>query len=332
VTDRPGKLQHALALVEARMSEVLADSDPLVLQYIQAVADQRGKRLRPRLLVVCGELFGGAPPAATANCAACCELLHTATLIHDDVIDDAPTRRGSLTLNSRYGNEIAVIVGDYVLTLVLKSLSAERDFGLLEMLLDTAQELGLGVLEEVHNHNNFGLDIEKYYTIINYKTAALFSLCCRMGASLGGAEGGAVGLAGEYGTQLGMAFQIADDLLDLTRSELETGKPALSDLREGRITLPVIHGMLEQPSRIRQLVEDYQTTLEPAAGSALRSALFATGSVTFAALKAREFLEAARAAARSLRSLAAAPEWGEELERLEERVETSLPEEVAARV
>jgi octaprenyl-diphosphate synthase len=325
-------LQRALELVETRMSEVLAESDPLVLRYVQDVADQRGKRLRPRLLVVCAELFGGARAEAMANCAACCELLHTATLIHDDVIDNTPTRRGTVTLNSRYGNEIAVIVGDYVMTLVLKSLSAEGEFGLLHMLLDTAQELGLGVLEEVHNRNNFALDTEKYYTIINFKTASLFSLCCRMGATLARAERQAVQAAGDYGTQLGMAFQIADDLLDLTRSESETGKPVLNDLREGRITLPVIHGLLEQPQRIRQLVDDYQATLRPEAGSALRSALFASGSVSFAGQKAREFLADAHSAAQRLVAGTVAPAWGDELQRLEQRVEASLPEEVTARV
>jgi octaprenyl-diphosphate synthase len=325
-------LQRALELVEARISEILAESDPLIQRYVQDVADQRGKRLRPRLLVVCAQLLGGATYEATANCAACCELLHTATLIHDDVIDDTPTRRGKVTLNSRYGNEIAVIVGDYVMTLVLRSLSAEGNFSLLNMLLETAQELGLGVLEEVHNRNNFALDYEKYYSIINFKTASLFSLCCRMGTVLAGADRTAVAAAAHYGTQLGMAFQIADDLLDLTRSESETGKPVLNDLREGRITLPVIHGLLEQPQRIRQLVDDYQDTLRPEAGSALRSALFSSGSVSFAVLKAREFLADARQAAQALVGLASATAWAEELERLEQRVEASLPEEVAARV
>jgi geranylgeranyl pyrophosphate synthase len=322
-----------LDAVEARIEAILAGSDPLVLRYVESIADQRGKRLRPRLVVIATNLWGGKPElASAANCAACCELLHTATLIHDDVIDEAPTRRGRVTLSSSYGNEIAVIVGDYLLALVFKALAEERDFTLMNMLLSTSQELGLGVIEEVLNRNNFSLSYEKYYSVINLKTAALFSLTCRIGATLGGADDGSIDLAGEYGTQLGMAFQIADDLLDLTRTESETGKPVLNDLREGRITLPVIHGLLEQPDTISQLVEDYQTTLSPEAGSALRTALFASGSIGYASERASEFLRQARRTGERLCLAASDTQWGVELESLESLVSDSLPEQAHAAV
>lgn len=326
MNSRPEQLLRALEAVEARMQAILGKSDHLVLRYVETIADQRGKRLRPRLVIVCAQLAGGASLESIANCAACCELLHTATLIHDDVIDEAPTRRGRVTLSSRYGNEIAVIVGDYLLALVFQALADEADFGLMNMLLATSQELGLGVIEEVLNRNNFNLSYEKYFSVINLKTAALFNLTCRMGASLGGASAADVALAGEYGTQLGMAFQIADDLLDLTRSESETGKPVLNDLREGRITLPVIHGLLEQPERIGQLVEDYQTTLSAEAGAALRGALHASGSIDFAARQAQSYLHYAREAGSALAQRGRDPLWGAELPLLEALVLSSLPE------
>jgi geranylgeranyl pyrophosphate synthase len=126
-----------------------------------------------------------------------------------------------------------------------------------------------------------------------------------------------------------MAFQVADDLLDLTRTEGETGKPVLNDLREGRITLPVIHGLLEQPERIAQLVEDYQTTLSPQAGSTLRSALFASGSIGYACQQAQAYLGRARELGEQLVQSAVDPQWGSELEQLEALVQASLPEAVA---
>jgi octaprenyl-diphosphate synthase len=328
VSPRPEQLARALEQVEARIAQILGGSDPLVLRYVESIADQRGKRLRPRLVVVSAQLCGGADIGSIANCAACCELLHTATLIHDDVIDEAPTRRGRVTLSSRYGNEIAVIVGDYLLALVFQALADERDFALMHMLLATSQELGLGVIEEVLNRNNFALSYEKYYSVINLKTAALFSLTCRMGATLGGGDSALVALAGEYGTQLGMAFQVADDLLDLTRTEAETGKPVLSDLKEGRITLPVIHGLLEQPERIAQLVEDYQTTLSREAGAALRSALYSSGSIGYATQQAYSYLQRAREAGARLAGQGRDAQWGAELEQLEALVLASLPEAV----
>src|SRR5688500_19192422 len=181
---RDGELDIALERVDRRIREVVAGSDRMVLQYIADVGTSRGKRIRPRLMIAVASLLGGAPAGSLANCAACCELLHTASLIHDDVIDEAPTRRGNLTLSNVYGNEIAVVVGDYLLALTLRALNEERDYVLVDILLDASQELGLGVIEEVLNRNNFVLSVEKYYDIIYLKTAALFALCCDMGAYL----------------------------------------------------------------------------------------------------------------------------------------------------
>ena len=326
---RSEQLNNYIDLVEERIGEILADADQLVTRYVADISKSRGKRLRPRMLISFCEIFGGAEISTSINCSACCELLHTATLIHDDIIDEAATRRGNVTLNSTYGNEVAVIVGDYVLALVLKSLNLERDFQLTEMLLDTSQELGMGVIEEVLNRNNFSLSVEKYYDVINLKTAVLFSLCCSMGAYLGGASKKQIKLAGEYGRYLGLAFQIVDDLLDLTQDEASTGKPVMSDLREGRITLALVHALMQDAKRTQLLAERYQETHADGDADAIKAHLFASGSMQFAMDSVREFIARARQVAQHLEDEAGNPDWLGELVEIEQRVLEVLPASVA---
>jgi geranylgeranyl pyrophosphate synthase len=326
---RAEQLNNYIDLVEERIGEILADADQLVTRYVADISKSRGKRLRPRMLISFCEIFGGAEISSSINCSACCELLHTATLIHDDIIDEAATRRGNVTLSSMYGNEVAVIVGDYVLALVLKSLNHERDFELTEMLLDTSQELGMGVIEEVLNRNNFRLSVEKYYDVINLKTAVLFSLCCRMGAYLGGADERQIKLAGEYGRFLGLAFQIVDDLLDLTQDEQSTGKPVMSDLREGRITLALVHALMQDAPRTQDLAERYQETHADEDAQAIKAHLFASGSIQFSMDSVRGFIAKARAVSVRMADDARHPQWLEELEDVEKRVLEVLPASVA---
>ncbi|MCB1216234.1 polyprenyl synthetase family protein [bacterium] len=327
---RAEQLKNYINLVEERIGEILADSDQLVTRYVTDISKSRGKRLRPRMLLSFAEIFGGAEFSSAINCSACCELLHTATLIHDDIIDEAHTRRGNLTLNSMYGNEVAVIVGDYVLALVLKSLNLERDFQLTEMLLDTSQELGMGVIEEVLNRNNFRLSVEKYYDVIHLKTAVLFSLCCSMGAYLGGADERRIKLAGEYGRLLGLAFQIVDDLLDLTQDEESTGKPVMSDLREGRITLALVHSLMQDAPHTQQLAERYQESHAQADADAIKAHLFSQGSIQFSMDAVRSFIAQARGVALQLADEVRNPDWLDELEQIERRVLEALPAGVAS--
>jgi geranylgeranyl pyrophosphate synthase len=324
------ELDSALAHVEARFQEILTGSAPLVLKYAAEVSKGHGKRIRPRLMVATARMFGRPGLDGVLNCAACCELLHTASLIHDDVIDEASLRRGIPTLNYRYGNEIAVVVGDYMLALVLEALTEERDFALTGMLLTTSKQLGLGVIEEVLNRNNFRLSVQKYYEVIHYKTAALFGLCTSMGAYLGGAGPEIVALATEYGEHVGMAFQIVDDLLDVLQDAAHTGKPAFSDLREGRITLPWIHALEAQPAETKRLVEAFQDGASHSAEHVIREHLVRLGSVEFAFGAAQEFLNAACASRERLRAHATEPEASVELGRIEERILSVLPLAVTA--
>ena len=322
------KLEPQLAGVEERLRAITSGSDQLVRHYFEEMHQGRGKRLRPRLLIACAGLFNGAPAASLANCAACCELLHTATLIHDDVIDEAGTRRGLPTTNARYGNEIAVVVGDYLLALVFTSLNEERDFALSNLVLRTSQELGMGVIEEVLHRNDFDLAPEKYFQMIYLKTAALFELCCRMGTYLGGAGREAQDTAAGYGAALGLAFQVVDDLLDLTCDEAATGKPVFNDLREGRITLPLIHALSAAPEETRALIADFQAHPGVEHAAPILEQLKRLGSLQHAYNAALEHLAEAAQLRAKLAAGTDAPEQAEELARIEERVLSVLPDYV----
>lgn len=317
-------MEHTLKLVDARLDAITGSCDQLVINYIKEVSSVRGKQIRPRLMIMQANLFGQADMAVVANCAACCELLHTATLIHDDVIDSAEIRRGLQTLNNHYGNEIAVVVGDYILALVFKSINNEHDFTLNDMILETSQEMGLGVIEEIHHRNNFQLGLEKYYEVIYLKTAALFKLCCEMGAYLGGADAKEAKLAGDYGKQLGLGFQIVDDLLDLTVDAKKTGKQGFNDLREGRITLPVIHGLLEAPDKTRELVEEFQAKPTQASGLLVRKHLEELGSLDFAREVADGFIGTARGISKTIRQNGTVLAESPDLQKIEQRIVSVL--------
>ncbi|MBN2080610.1 polyprenyl synthetase family protein [bacterium] len=251
-------------------------------------------------MIISSELFGRAHQQSVINCAACCELLHLATLIHDDIIDEAETRRGQVTLNSRFGNEIAVIVGDYALAIVFRSLLSERDFRVMDMVLGTSQDLGMGEMQEILNRNNHRMSADEYFQVIKRKTGALFSLCSRLGAYLGGADQAAIDLASVYGLQLGIAFQIVDDLLDITADEQMTGKPSFNDIAEGRITLPMIHALSSNGQATGDLIRGVQENPTPERRLRVREHLIKTGSLQYTVEAAKNSLNEARRTAEQL--------------------------------
>ncbi len=272
--------------VEAALRDILFGSDQLVLDYVREVAQGVGKRLRPQLLIMFADLLGNPDARTVTNTAACCELLHTASLIHDDVIDEAETRRGLATLSSRYGNEIAVITGDYILALAFQRLTRIRDFTILELTMAASKQLGLGVIEEVRHRNRLDLPEEHYFEIIRYKTGALFALVCEGGAYLGGADEAAMALAREFGTSFGVGFQVVDDLLDVTLTENETGKPTFKDLQEGRITLPIIHAVSVDAEKTSDLVAAFQREHSDDTAARVREWLVESGALAYAVGKA----------------------------------------------
>jgi len=279
--------------IEKKLREFLIGSDKIVLQYMESIASQHGKRLRPKLVMIFARLFGDYHYKNSLSAACMSELFHTATLVHDDVIDTADFRRGHETISNKYGNEIAVIVGDYLLAIVLDRIARMRDFTLFDMFVRTSKKLSIGVLVEIGNRNNFSLDVDRYLNVIKLKTAVLFELCSSMGAYLGGADTDEQIIAGNYGREFGMAFQITDDLLDIAADPEKTGKPVFNDLKEGRITLPLIYAMSRDPS-IEELMTRWQSSPDDETTTALRNRLFELGSVDYSKGKAEEYIKRAR--------------------------------------
>jgi octaprenyl-diphosphate synthase len=182
------------------------------------------------------------------------EIIHTATLVHDDIIDEAQTRRGRPAANTQWGNSKCVLAGDWLYMQAFKVAVQERNFRILDTLIELTQQMVEGELLQMEKLGKL-ISLDEYFDLIFRKTACLFSVCMRMGAILGGASPEQEESLGQYGRDLGMAFQIVDDVLDLTASESVLGKPVASDLREGKATMAVIHALERCSPRERELIE-----------------------------------------------------------------------------
>jgi octaprenyl-diphosphate synthase len=206
-------------------------------QYLQVSG---GKRLRPALLLLSAKMCGYEGHSAI-RLGAVMELIHTATLIHDDVIDEAETRRGRPSTNSRWGNHTSVLAGDWLYMQAFNIALAERNFKILDILIGLTQVMVEGELLQLSQLKRLEITEDDYLELVYRKTACLFSACLRLGALLGKVSEEIELKLASYGTNLGLAFQVIDDLLDFTSSEETLGKPIGSDLREGKITLPLIY-------------------------------------------------------------------------------------------
>lgn len=234
-------LADGLARVERRFDEHLA-SDLLPVERLCAHIERyRGKMLRPSLVMLAGLACGdGAISDDHITVAAVCEMVHMATLVHDDVLDEAENRRRGRTVNHLFGNEAAVILGDYLiaaayhLCTTVDSLEAARLIG------EVSMTLCGGELLQLHFRDDYSLDEPTYFAILERKTAALIGVACRLGAQLAGADGSAQMAMETFGRRLGIAFQIQDDLIDLLSTEFVAGKSVGKDLEKGKLTLPVL--------------------------------------------------------------------------------------------
>src|SRR6059036_3439611 len=197
-----------------------------------------GKRIRPALLLLSSKLFNYQGRGAI-KLASVVEIIHTATLVHDDIIDEAQTRRGRPAANTQWGNSKCVLAGDWLYMQAFKIAVQERNFRILDVLIELTQQMVEGELLQMEKLGKC-ISLEEHFDLIFRKTACLFSVSMRLGAILGGARPEQEDQVARYGRDLGMAFQIVDDVLDLTASESVLGKPVASDLREGKATLPVI--------------------------------------------------------------------------------------------
>jgi octaprenyl-diphosphate synthase len=242
-----------LVLVEeelARQSEIAFEPVAEITTYLLGGG---GKRLRPALLLLCNRFAGARSPGAI-RLAAVVELLHSATLIHDDVIDSAATRRGRPSANSKWGNHRSVLAGDWLYMLAFQMALEERNFRILDVLIDLTQKMVEGELIQLDKIGRIDVTEEDALRLATYKTACLFSGCARLGAILAGVDAAQEEALAEYGRNAGLAFQLVDDLLDFTASAQQLGKPVLSDLKEGKVTLPLIYAMENGHREAREMV------------------------------------------------------------------------------
>jgi octaprenyl-diphosphate synthase len=220
-------------------------------QYLQSGG---GKRLRPVLVLLSGRLFGEVNPRLI-RMAAVVEMIHTATLVHDDVIDLAKTRRGRPSINVVWGNHTSVLAGDWLYMQAFQIALRERHFPTLDLLINLTQMMVEGELLQLERVGKIGVTEADYMELIDRKTASLFSACARLGAISTGAGEAVETRLGEYAWNLGIAFQLVDDILDFTSREKILGKPVGNDLREGKVTLPLIYALDTADAEERKLVE-----------------------------------------------------------------------------
>lgn len=229
-----------LQLVEEEFGRQTVSSVGSITEIGQYLQVSGGKRLRPALVLLSSKLCGYEGPSAI-RLGAVVELIHTATLVHDDVIDRADIRRGRPSTNSRWGNHMSVLAGDWLYMQAFKVALEERNFKILDLLVGLTQVMVEGELLQLARLGKMDISEEDYLEMTYRKTACLFSACLRLGALLAGRSDEEELQLGAYGTNLGLAFQLIDDVLDFSSSAEVLGKPIGNDLREGKITLPLIY-------------------------------------------------------------------------------------------
>jgi octaprenyl-diphosphate synthase len=287
-------LRDDLAAIEREfgrdtVSNVRVISD--IGEYLRAGG---GKRIRPVLLLLSSRLFGDGN-RGTIQLGAVVEIIHTATLVHDDIIDEAQTRRGRAAANTQWGNSKCVLAGDWLYMQAFKIAVQQRNFRVLDTLIDLTQMMVEGELLQMEKLGRL-ISLDEHFDLIYRKTACLFSVCMRLGAILGGALPEQEEKLALYGRSVGMAFQIVDDVLDLTASEDILGKPVGSDLREGKVTMAVIHALQRCTPEERR---DIQTVMaERTFGSVTHQRILDIlnryGSLDSALARAAQFADEAR--------------------------------------
>ena len=246
-------LRDDLDAVEREFGRDTVSGVPAITEIGEYLRQGGGKRIRPVLLLLASKLLSYRGRGAI-RLGAVVEMLHTATLVHDDIIDEAETRRGRPSANTQWGNSKCVLAGDWLYMQAFKVAVQERNFRVLDVLIDLTQQMVEGELLQMEKLGRC-ISLDEHFDLIFRKTACLFATCMRLGAILGGASEDQEEKLATYGRHLGLAFQIVDDVLDLTASEEVLGKPVASDLREGTVTMAVIHALERCTTGERELVE-----------------------------------------------------------------------------
>ncbi len=240
-------LRDEMLLFEEYMQASVKSDNPLINEMVSYLFNTSGKRLRPLLVLMTAKACGGIIPE-TYHGAVTVELLHTATLIHDDVIDKSDTRRGKRSLHAVYDNTEAVLLGDYLLSTALLESVKTKDLNIIRLISELGQNLAEGELNQIFLANNIIVDEDAYFEVIDKKTASLMRASIAIGAITGGADNEMIERFTHLGSILGISFQIRDDIFDYFKKDV--GKPTGNDIREGKITLPLIYALQHAPEAI----------------------------------------------------------------------------------
>jgi octaprenyl-diphosphate synthase len=240
LTDLTKPIKKDLGRVEEKISKALKTDNVFIQQMVDYLSHSTGKRVRPALAILSAK-YCGKLSEDLISLGAALEMLHVATLIHDDIIDNSAVRRKQKTLNFKWGNEISVLMGDYVFASSFYLMAKDLPKNIVSSLADTTNIICHGEISETFNRFNVDLNEEQYLEVIKEKTAVLFAASCQTGAMLAGADALTVKKLYYFGLNIGMAFQVVDDTLDFVGKQTKVGKPVMSDLREGKLTLPVIY-------------------------------------------------------------------------------------------
>jgi octaprenyl-diphosphate synthase len=293
-------LREDLVAIEQELGRDAASSVSTITEIAEYLREGGGKRIRPSLLLLTAHALDYFGPSAI-RLGAVVEMVHTATLVHDDIIDGAQTRRGRPSPNTTWGNEKCVLAGDWLYMQAFRVALEERNLRVLDLLIGLTQQMVEGELLQIQRLGKAVSEAE-YYDLIFRKTACLFSVSMRLGAVLAGATETEENNLATYGRSVGLAFQIVDDVLDLTATEEVLGKPVASDLREGKATLPVIHSIDHGTARDRQMIQRVldDRSFEHSSRERIQEILIRNGSVEYAMAAADHYAEQARQALASL--------------------------------
>ncbi|HHV71588.1 MAG TPA: polyprenyl synthetase family protein [Clostridia bacterium] len=283
------ELETDLQRVGQKVREVVKSSNPLLARVTEYFLSGSGKGLRPILVLLSGG-FSKYRDDRVISLAAALELVHMASLLHDDVIDNSDTRRGQMSVNAKWNNQIAVLLGDFFYAKALNLVGSVGKEGV-EAVAQIINTLTEGEFEQLSCQFNTLITEDDYFQRIEKKTARFIATCCKLGALYSEAPEEVVDLLSQYGFNLGMAYQIRDDILDFTANKKTLGKPVGSDLQQGIITLPVIHGInySSKGSEIINIIKSKKPDF-----AAIYKIIRETGSISYAQKKAEQFSQRAR--------------------------------------
>jgi octaprenyl-diphosphate synthase len=266
----------------------------LVDTIARYIVKQKGKRIRPIVVFLCAKACGEVNQS-TFRGATLVEILHTATLVHDDVVDDADTRRGLASINAVWKNKVAVLMGDYLLSTGLMISLNHDDVYFLRVTSDSVRRMSEGEILQIQKSRELNMDEATYLKIISNKTASLLSTCSEIGAASVTSDAGLRKAMKDYGENVGMAFQIRDDILDFTSRKSILGKPIGGDMKEKKITLPLIHALKQAPrSDARKVLKMIKAGASGKDVEFIVDFVQRNGGIAYAETRAREFGDAAR--------------------------------------